>query len=170
MQELISKSVILKSPCSENQVFFMLFICLWGVFNMLLDKPCANPLINTIVEYFLLKTVVSQKADPDTWFETAFGLLHHKIQQPITSRDRFLSASCKIYQYSRARIGITNGCIESKRHFRTQHHQVSNFKWMLQWILLLSASKNSFISHYPCLPLFRVQWIRGLYHEAGLAG
>ncbi len=38
--------------------FFMLFICLHGVFNMLLDKPCANPLINTIAEYFLLKTVV----------------------------------------------------------------------------------------------------------------
>ncbi len=39
----------------------MLFICLCGVFNMLLDKPCANPLINTIAEYFLLKTVVSQR-------------------------------------------------------------------------------------------------------------
>ncbi len=32
-------------------------------------------------------------------FETAFGLLRHKIQQPITSRDRFLSLACKIYQY-----------------------------------------------------------------------
>ncbi len=49
-------SKVLKSPCSENQVFFMLFICLCGVFNMLLDKPCANPLINTIAEDFLLKT------------------------------------------------------------------------------------------------------------------
>ncbi len=47
---------------------------------MLLDKPCANPLISTIAEYFLLKTVVSPKADPETRFETALGLLRHKIQ------------------------------------------------------------------------------------------
>ncbi len=38
----------------------MLFICLC-VFNMLLDKPCANLLINTIAQYFLLKTVVFQR-------------------------------------------------------------------------------------------------------------
>ncbi len=28
---------------------------------MLLDKPCASPLIKTIAEYFLFKTVVPQK-------------------------------------------------------------------------------------------------------------
>ncbi len=38
----------------------LLFFCLCGVFNMLLDKPFANPLIKTIAEYLLLKTVVSQ--------------------------------------------------------------------------------------------------------------
>ncbi len=30
-------------------------------FNMLLDKPWANPLINTIAEYFPIKSVVSQR-------------------------------------------------------------------------------------------------------------
>ncbi len=49
---------------------------------MLLDKPCANPLINTIAEYFLLKTVVSPMALPEMRLETALGLLHHK---PITN-------------------------------------------------------------------------------------
>ncbi len=30
-------------------------------------------------------------AVPETPFETALGLLHHKIQQPITSREWFLA-------------------------------------------------------------------------------
>ncbi len=59
--------------------FFFLFICLCGVFNMLLDKPCANPLINTIAEYFLLKTVLP-KGSPETWYETDLFLLRHKNQ------------------------------------------------------------------------------------------
>ncbi len=50
---------------------------------MLLDKPCANPLINTIAEYFLLKTVV---ADPEKWFETAFGLLGTKFNNQSRQR------------------------------------------------------------------------------------
>ncbi len=58
----------------------MLFICPCGVFNMLFDKPCANPLINTIAEYILLEIVVSPKADPEMRFETALGLLRHKNQ------------------------------------------------------------------------------------------
>ncbi len=37
---------------------------------MLLDKPYANPLINRIAEYFLLKTVFP-KAVPEVRFETA---------------------------------------------------------------------------------------------------
>ncbi len=46
------------SPCGEDQLFNVVCISS-GVCNMLLDKPCANPLINTIAEYFLLKTAVS---------------------------------------------------------------------------------------------------------------
>ncbi len=48
-------------PPAVKIKFFMLFICLCGVFNMLLVKPSANPLLNTIAEYFLLKSVGSQK-------------------------------------------------------------------------------------------------------------
>ncbi len=36
--------IYLKSPFSGNQVF-MLFICLCGGFNMLLDKPFDNPFV-----------------------------------------------------------------------------------------------------------------------------
>ncbi len=68
--------VYLKSPCSENHV--MLFICLCGVFNMLLDKLCANPLINTIAEYFL-KTVVSQKVTDPDWLRLT---QKHGLKQP----------------------------------------------------------------------------------------
>ncbi len=79
-------------------VIFMLFICLCDVFNMLLDKPCANPLINTIAEYFLLKTVLSERLSQKRGLKQP-SVCYITIQQPITSRDRFLSLACKIYQY-----------------------------------------------------------------------
>ncbi len=64
---------------------------------MLLDKPCANPLINTIAEYFLLKTVVSQRLtqksglkQPSVCYGTKFN------NQSCQGID---SLACKIYQY-----------------------------------------------------------------------
>ncbi len=76
---------------------------------MLLDKPCANPLINTFAEYFLRKTVVlAQWSANGTLGRTPFGFLRHK---PITtSRDRFLA--WKIYQYQYK----TNNNLEQKTH------------------------------------------------------
>ncbi len=72
----------------------MLFICLCGVFNLLLDKPSANPLINTIAEYFLLKTVVSQRLTQKRCLKRPFFLL----RQPIASRDPILSISLTVLQ------------------------------------------------------------------------
>jgi len=40
----------------------MLFICLSGVFNILSDKSCTNSSVNTIAEYFILKTAMYQHA------------------------------------------------------------------------------------------------------------
>ncbi len=59
---------------------FMLFICLCDIFKLLLDKPSATPLINTIAEYFLLKNYSFPKAVPETRFKTALLMLRHKIQ------------------------------------------------------------------------------------------
>ncbi len=76
---------------------------------MLLDKPCANPLINTFAEHFLRKTVVlAQWSANGTLGRTPLAFLRHK---PITkSRDRFLSLAWKIYQYQ------TNNNLEQKTH------------------------------------------------------
>ncbi len=70
----------------------MLFICPCGVFNMLFDKPCANPLINTIAVYILLEIEVSPKGWPRNavWNSPRIAT----SQKPITSRDRFLSLAC----------------------------------------------------------------------------
>ncbi len=63
----------------------MLFICLCGVFNMLLDKLCANPLINTIDEYFL-KTVVSQKVTDPDWLRLT---QKHSLKQGLGTETRY---------------------------------------------------------------------------------
>ncbi len=46
---------------------------------MLLDEPCANALINTIAEYFLLKTVPQRQSQKRGLIQPFF-LLRHKNQ------------------------------------------------------------------------------------------
>ncbi len=78
---------------------------------MLLDKPCANPLINTIAEYFLLKTVafyqrLSQKRglkQPFFCYVTKFN--KQSRQRGVLFIPRCLKVKtsteieCKIYKY-----------------------------------------------------------------------
>ncbi len=54
------------------------------------------PLINTIAEYFLLKTVVSQRQSQKRGLKRTFFLLRHKNQYLITSRDAIISISLTV--------------------------------------------------------------------------
>jgi len=64
-----------KSPPVVKIKLLMLFICLCGVINMLYDKSCSNSLVDSIAEYFLLKTAVNQRQSQTHVFLTSHTTL-----------------------------------------------------------------------------------------------
>lgn len=67
----------LKTPCSENQVFNVVYIL---CFNMLKDKLCAKFSVNNIAQYFFLKNCSASKMQ----FETTIGSFCHKhVTNPV---------------------------------------------------------------------------------------